>query len=268
MRKIVSTLGLGRPNQMNKGYEYERVRYCWGEREFETNLIQEAWGEWFPDAQVLVLTTEKAKQERQSDLELHPHWTVVGIPDGKNESELWGIYEQVVIHLEERDEVILDITHGFRSLPVVILLAASFLRSARGVTISHLLTTVGTSLLNNARSKGFIGEREILSYVNSDPKAASAETNSLLRIMQKDNEIVLLHSDTPEGSRSAELLARYYPQQGVACRLVRIAGLAYEAQGFANYGLKNFVRTLAGEMCRKGLFWSDFPEQDFALWEG
>jgi CRISPR-associated DxTHG motif protein len=139
MQKIVSTLGLGRYNPTTQKYEYERVRYRWGEQEFETNLIQQAWSEWFPDAQVLVLATERARQERRDDLEGHPHWKVVEIPDGKNESEFWGIYEQMVANLDEGDEVILDITHGFRSLPVLILLAASFLRSARGVTISHLL---------------------------------------------------------------------------------------------------------------------------------
>lgn len=137
MRKIVSTLGLGRYNQTTKGYEYERVRYCWGEREFNTTLIQEAWGEWFSDAQVLA--TERARQERRDDLERHPHWKLVDIPDGKNESEFWDIYGQVVTHLEEGDEVILDITHGFRSLPVLILLAATFLRSAWGVTVKHVL---------------------------------------------------------------------------------------------------------------------------------
>ena len=111
-----------------------------------------------------------------------------------------------------------------------------------------ILTTVGTSLLSNANREGYKQDEEILGYIAQSPNAASAETNSLRRIMQKDDEIVLLHSDTDDGKRAAELLERYWQQQGVPCSRVRIAGLAYEAQGFADYGLKNFVRTLAGEI--------------------
>jgi putative CRISPR-associated protein (TIGR02619 family) len=111
-----------------------------------------------------------------------------------------------------------------------------------------ILTTVGTSLLSNAHREKLVEDWEILNYLSRDPRAASAETNSLLRIMQKGSEVVLLHSYTEDGRRVAALLDRYWQQQGVPCSLVRIAGLAYEAQGFVDYGLKNFVRTLAGEI--------------------
>lgn len=100
----------------------------------------------------------------------------------------------------------------------------------------------------NARRDGLVQDGEILEYLKHDPKKASAETNSLLRVLQAGDEIVLLHSDTFEGARAAELLEQYWQQQGVPCRRVRIPGLAYEAQGFVDYGLKNFVRTLAGEI--------------------
>ncbi len=111
-----------------------------------------------------------------------------------------------------------------------------------------ILTTVGTSLLANARREGWAQDKEILAFLERDPKKASAEMNALLRIWQKGDEVVWLHSDTEEGARAAALLERFWQQQGVPCRRVRIAGLAYEAQGFADYGLKNFVRTLAGEV--------------------
>ncbi|MBO1437221.1 putative CRISPR-associated protein [Meiothermus sp. CFH 77666] len=111
-----------------------------------------------------------------------------------------------------------------------------------------ILTTVGTSLLFNARRDNLVQDSDILAYIKQDPIKASAETNSLTRILHKGDEIVLLHSDTVEGARAAELLEQYWRQQGVPCSRVRIPGLAYEAQGFVDYGLKNFVRTLAGEI--------------------
>lgn len=140
MQKLVSILGLGRYDKEEKKYYYEKVRYFWDERpEVETALIQEVWNAWFPNAQMLILATEEARKERKGDLERHPHWIVEDIPDGKNEAEFWQIYQKVVAKLDQGDEVILDITHGFRSLPVLTLLAASFLRSAKGVTIKHVL---------------------------------------------------------------------------------------------------------------------------------
>ncbi|GEM83378.1 MAG: hypothetical protein KatS3mg074_114 [Meiothermus sp.] len=111
-----------------------------------------------------------------------------------------------------------------------------------------ILTTVGTSLLFNARREGLVEDHQILAYLKQDPKKASAETNSLSRILQKGDEVVLLHSDTFEGANAADLLERFYREQGVPCDRVRIPGLAYEAQGFVDFGLKNFVRTLAGEI--------------------
>jgi len=111
-----------------------------------------------------------------------------------------------------------------------------------------ILTTVGTSLLNNATREGLVADQDILSYLARDPKKASAETNSLLRILQPGDEIVLLHSATEEGRKAAQLLQEYWRQQGVACGLVEIAGLSYEVRGFVDFGLQNFVRTLAGEI--------------------
>ncbi|MDW8481318.1 MAG: hypothetical protein RML14_05430 [Meiothermus sp.] len=119
-----------------------------------------------------------------------------------------------------------------------------------------ILTTVGTSLLGNAskaakdsgKQEEDLTNEEILAFLRQDPIRASAESNSLHRILQKGDEIVLLHSDTVEGARAAALLEQYWQQQKVPCSQVRIPGLAYEAQGFVDYGLKNLVRTLAGEI--------------------
>ncbi|PZA07713.1 MULTISPECIES: putative CRISPR-associated protein [unclassified Meiothermus] len=113
-----------------------------------------------------------------------------------------------------------------------------------------ILTTVGTSLLMNARREAKVADHEIMEYLSRDPKSASAETNSLLRIRQRGDSVVLLHSDTPEGERAATLLELYLQDQKVECRKVRIVGLAYEAQGFVDYGLKHFVQTLAAEIRR------------------
>lgn len=63
----------------------------------------------------------------------------VDIPSGANEPEMWEIYGAMGGCVAPGEEIALDVTHGFRSLPLMVLLAAAFLRVARQVQIRHIL---------------------------------------------------------------------------------------------------------------------------------
>lgn len=91
-----------------------------------------------PVEQAVVLLTAGAKD--------HPNWqgnaeeqglkglleergisiTEVDIPDGQDEAELWAIFDKIGEHVPQEATVTLDITHGFRSLPQVMLLACAY----------------------------------------------------------------------------------------------------------------------------------------------
>ncbi|MFN4032222.1 MAG: TIGR02221 family CRISPR-associated protein [Fimbriimonadales bacterium] len=78
------------------------------------------------------------KKELQQYLpEAHIH--EVPIPDGKNEGELWQIFEAITSVVDENDELIIDITHGFRSLPMLALLAIAYLRQVKSAQIVAVL---------------------------------------------------------------------------------------------------------------------------------
>lgn len=84
----------------------------------------------------MLFTTEKAYQTNHRTLV--DHFTdpkIAIIPDGKSEKELWEIFSIVDGQVDEGDEVIFDITHGFRSLPFLALLAAAYLREIKRVSI-------------------------------------------------------------------------------------------------------------------------------------
>lgn len=49
---------------------------------------------------------------------IHPLY-IDNIPEGFTESEVWDIFQVIYEHLNEGDELYLDITHGFRSLPML-----------------------------------------------------------------------------------------------------------------------------------------------------
>lgn len=57
------------------------------------------------------------------------------IPDGRNEAEIWDIFARVYAVLEEGDELYFDITHGFRYLPMLVLVLGNYARFLKGVVV-------------------------------------------------------------------------------------------------------------------------------------
>jgi CRISPR-associated DxTHG motif protein len=140
MQIIISTLGLGRFNKDKKSYEYELAKYSWGEQEvIETTFVQEAFQRWFPEAHFVILATSEAQEARRDDLERIVNKQIVEIPAGKDANEFWSIYNAITDNLSSGAEVVLDFTHGFRSLGMIAMLATIFLESARHVKLQHLV---------------------------------------------------------------------------------------------------------------------------------
>lgn len=106
-----------------------------------------------PD-QVRILTTsearvrnvERAVPERQplppmvdyagmgvelSALGFDPEASLSSIPNGERAEELWTIFETILNDVQEGDEVYVDVTHGFRSLSVVLVTALQFALRAK-----------------------------------------------------------------------------------------------------------------------------------------
>ena len=105
-----------------------------------SKFVQRALCEFLKPSQLLLLVTQEAKSMHLADLldEIKPTGVEVSpidIPSGRNESELWEIFSRLTDILEEGDRVIFDITHSFRSIPMLVLLAASYLRVAKQVHI-------------------------------------------------------------------------------------------------------------------------------------
>lgn len=111
-----------------------------------------------------------------------------------------------------------------------------------------ILTTVGTSLLMNAKRDLKVekpGEQQLANYVrHTDAEKASAETNSLSRLLQTDDRILFLHSQTDEGKMCAETLRRHYEGKGYNTDLREVPDLTYTESRFKMRGLRSLVATL------------------------
>ena len=86
--------------------------------------------------------------------------------------------------------------------------------------------TVGTSLLTNrdpdlTEKRPWLGQKAIgdistaIAWMEkTDPVLISAETNTLSRLdLNTDDDIILLHSDTPPGLECAQILKQFFVEK-------------------------------------------------------
>lgn len=119
------------------------MKYRWRGKECETKFVQQALVEWLKPATTCVLLTPQARNEHWDTLRelLHEKTQIVeiDIPEGKSEEELWEIFKKVSDAVDEGEEIVFDITHGFRSLPMITLLTIAYLKQLKNVRVKHLL---------------------------------------------------------------------------------------------------------------------------------
>ena len=142
--RLITFLGTGR---------YERVEYIWGD--IEGSSSERFTTEFFPEAiihflgrnnvnvdEVLVLVTNQAKEQnnfKELQKRLGAKLRAIDIPFGQKESELWEIFDRIASEVREKEEIVLDITHGFRSIPMIVFSVADYLKKTKSVTIRHIL---------------------------------------------------------------------------------------------------------------------------------
>jgi hypothetical protein len=57
---------------------------------------------------------------------------------GETTAELWEIFRRIVAAVEKGDEVVFDITHAFRTIPLISFLSVAYLKFVRGIDITGL----------------------------------------------------------------------------------------------------------------------------------
>ena len=163
-RKVfISVLGAG----LYESCKYTANGFC----STETRFVQQAMleylnaQEWAEDSKAYFLITDKAKTanwivegeqrfNKQQDAfipyaglqkvlessNLPFQCEGISIPDGKDEAEMWKIFETVFKLLNDGDELYFDLTHSFRYLPMLMLVLgnyAKFLKKANVCSITY-----------------------------------------------------------------------------------------------------------------------------------
>ncbi len=62
----------------------------------------------------------------------------IDIPDGKDEKEIWDIFNIIYSLLKENDELYLDLTHAFRYLPMLLLVLSNYAKDLKNVRVVNM----------------------------------------------------------------------------------------------------------------------------------
>jgi CRISPR-associated Csx2 family protein len=63
---------------------------------------------------------------------------IKNLPDGNNEEEIWDIFVRTFNEIKEDDELYFDMTHGYRYIPMLILVLSNYAKFLKKVTVKSL----------------------------------------------------------------------------------------------------------------------------------
>jgi len=150
MRQIYLTfLGMGSYNSETKSYSYQPCHYSFeGGISSETCYVQKGEIELLKNITfdlLLIAATEKSYnlhfENLKSDLETEGCSSIHYIPineDLSGEAQ-WKNFEMIISFFEKGDILTVDITHGYRVIPVYFSTAINFLQKSKGVKLNHVL---------------------------------------------------------------------------------------------------------------------------------
>ncbi|GIV62390.1 MAG: hypothetical protein KatS3mg044_1256 [Rhodothermaceae bacterium] len=126
---VLSFLGTG---------NYQETTYVFEEKRCTTRFFSAAMADFFEPEPLYVVMTEEARDKYADALGRICRFEPLLVPSGRNEVELWDLFELLVEAVPENSSLILDVTHGFRSQPLLALTASLFLTAARNVRIEGI----------------------------------------------------------------------------------------------------------------------------------
>ncbi|MBN2107093.1 MAG: TIGR02221 family CRISPR-associated protein [Deltaproteobacteria bacterium] len=141
--KALSFLGLG-ISKLEIGSGYNETEYALEKSPnllVKTDYFPRFMLEVFKPVSMMLFVTPEVKARRLAFFynSLPEHFrrivTPVDIPNGSSQAELWEVFEKLVGTVEEGETIVMDVTHAFRSLPMLALMAAQYLKAAKKVTI-------------------------------------------------------------------------------------------------------------------------------------
>jgi len=135
----LSFLGLGQFNEETKTYAYQKTKYSFQGNTIETEYFPFAVSQFIKPEKLFVIMTEKAEEIHAAALNKLCDFEPIKIPNGKSEEEFWIIFDKITSVINEGDEIVFDITHGFRSQPFIVIVLLLYLKALKNIKIKNIL---------------------------------------------------------------------------------------------------------------------------------
>lgn len=192
---------LGASNYQECDYKRDSISYG------KVRYIQEATlnylnvkKEWTKSDAIYILLTKDSEKKNWVDNGQHDHKTnepiiqeglcsrlnkmflntpvlpVSELPDGHNEHEIWTIFERLFELIQENDELYFDLTHGYRYLPMLMLVLGNYSKFLKHVTIKSI-TYGNYEISNRGQEPGLIVDFLPLSQLQDWTTAAANYLN-------------------------------------------------------------------------------------------
>jgi len=119
--------------------DYTETEYRHEGKSFKTEFFPEAVYHIFNPEDLYVILTPQAYNKHYDNLSKRIKFNEININTGKNEDELWDMFNSVVNAIPENSEIIFDVTHGFRSQPLFALAIIIFLKTVKNIKVYKIL---------------------------------------------------------------------------------------------------------------------------------
>lgn len=119
--------------------KYSETTYQLEEKSCKTNLMPFAVKQFFQPQTLFVAQTKEAKDMHGKALEAVCTYTAIEIPSGKTNDELWQMFSLIADAIPENAHLVVDITHGFRSQPIIALAIVQYLQAAKNVKVEKII---------------------------------------------------------------------------------------------------------------------------------
>lgn len=130
---FLSFLGTGNYKECNYYFNNKKVDNVKFVQVAMTKIFCEGWDE---NDFIYILCTNEAHDRhwnslRESLKDIRAKVEKVYIPDIKSTEDIWELFRQIISLVNENNRIIFDITHGFRSLPMIALSIMNYLESIK-----------------------------------------------------------------------------------------------------------------------------------------
>ncbi len=132
--------------------DYQKTTYIKHDdtnKTYKTDLFPIAVGHLYEPDQIIAFTTPKVEKNKKDDLEkleneFGEKFSSALIPNGNSPQELWEIFNNCINVFNDDEnnsevEIVLDTTHAFRSIPLLIFIVSAYLRQVKNIKLKHII---------------------------------------------------------------------------------------------------------------------------------